>query len=133
MLSTPTTPRTLRLWRPVTPLIRALLVAQLLRSPRQGRALRKIQQEVMRLAKTHGEVEYAPLHAWTFRVHDAVHALPDDAKVPVVLVMVRDLLTDEEHGEALDRAVRDAIVWYGAAITTAHEATAAKVLREAAT
>lgn len=66
------------------------------------------------------------------RVHDAVTALPDADRVPVLVAAVRALLDDTHDAMvALDRAMRDGAAWRGCEPTDAHERVAADVLREA--
>lgn len=62
----------------------------------------------------------------------AIEALQGDARLPVVLVVLRELLNDApDEAEALDRAVVEGVAHYGVEITAAHRDTAARILEEA--
>lgn len=65
------------------------------------------------------------------RLHDAVTALPEADRVPVLVAIVRTLLEDAPDAMVtLDRAMRDAATWREVGITAEHERAAAELVRE---
>ena len=65
------------------------------------------------------------------RLHDAVTALPEADRVPVLVAVVRALLDDAPDAMVtLDRAMRDAATWREVGITAEHERAAAELVRE---
>ena len=65
------------------------------------------------------------------RLHNAVTALPEADRVPVLVAVVRALLDDAPDAMLpLDRAVRDGAAWRDCAPGDGHERTAAELVRE---
>lgn len=66
------------------------------------------------------------------RILAAIEALPGADRLPVVLVVLRELLNDApDEAEALDRAVVEGIAHYGVQITSQHRETAAGIIEGA--
>lgn len=129
-----------RVGLPVTYLraARAVAVAWQLKSDRSARVVRKLREAAEKVAVTlgadfGGAIPWSLIGPWSERMHDRVRALPEDDRVPVLLALLRELLTDTpDVTEALDRAVTAAVTWYRdqhqVTVTDAHRAMATALL-----
>ena len=113
----------------------ALLGAALTGSgPRERAIIAAATESLAALGDAHSFVttEAARARSAAQHAHDAVTALPAADRVPVLVAVVRSLLDDAHDAMlTLDRAVRDAATWRGYELTAAHEAAAARIVREA--
>lgn len=122
--------RAVRVYRPAQPWHRAVVLTLLLQTRSHGAGVRAIRNAAERLARDGArDVSFDALTPWGFAVQEHLHTLAVDDRLPVLVAALRELLTDAPDAALpLDRAVRDALRWYGAAVTDDHHATALRIL-----